>query len=82
MVYQDGSEYRGRLDDGVKHGRGLYIWSKEGETSGHTYIGNWKHGKMHGNGKFLHCDEFVLEPIFANNLAMIDDGNFICPFMS
>lgn len=84
MVYQDGSEYRGNLIDGVKNGRGLFVWPKEAgdSKSGHTYIGQWKDGKMHGKGRFLHCHEFVLEPTFVNNRALIDDGNFITPFMS
>lgn len=81
MVYQDGSEYRGHLNDGVKSGRGLYIWPKEGENCGHTYIGHWKDGKMHGKGRFLHRDEFVLEPTFVNNLVC-DGDLFINPFMS
>ena len=42
MVYQDGSEYRGHLLDGVKSGRGLYVWPKDGDDQqrcGHTYVG-------------------------------------------
>ena len=60
MVYQDGSEYRGGLINGVKNGYGHYIWPQINENdseevqlkSGHTYIGSWKEGAMHGAGKF------------------------------
>jgi hypothetical protein len=54
MVYTDGSEYRGGLVNGVKHGYGCYIWPKQSSDSshGHIYIGNWKNGMMQGEGKF------------------------------
>lgn len=48
MVYTDGSEYRGSLVNGVKHGYGCYIWPKQSsdQSHGHIYIGNWKNGMM------------------------------------
>ena len=56
MIYTDGSEYRGGLVNGVKHGYGSYIWPKQAsETNqnyGHIYVGNWKNGMMSGQGKF------------------------------
>jgi len=90
MVYQDGSEYRGGLINGVKNGYGLYIWPKEANKSkgndltkiGHIYIGNWKEGAMNGEGRFQHRNGFVIEPTFSNNLALISDGTFINPFMT
>jgi hypothetical protein len=86
MVYADGSEYRGGLVNGVKHGYGYYIWPKSSTVVdaqiGHIYVGNWKQGMMHGAGKFQHRENIVLEPTFSNNLAQISDGSFINPFMS
>lgn len=37
---------------------------------------------MNGIGKFQHRDGFVIEPVFSNNLAMIEDDLFINPYMS
>ena len=56
MVFADGSEYRGGLVNGVKHGYGYFIWPKSSTVAdaqtGHIYVGNWKQGMMHGAGKF------------------------------
>jgi len=87
MVFQDGSEYRGGLVDGVKNGHGFFKWPKSVEGGDctrcdHMYCGYWKDGKMHGEGAFQHRDQFVIQPCFSNNLALISDGNFVNPFMS
>ena len=90
MVYQDGSEYRGSMINSVKSGFGLYIWPKNAPAGdslaqvkcGHIYLGNWKNNAMNGTGRFLHADEFIIDPLFRNNLVMIEDNNFVSPFMT
>jgi hypothetical protein len=42
----------------------------------------WKHDKMHGSGRFLHRDQFMFTPIFANNLVCIEHDHFVTPFMT
>ncbi len=37
---------------------------------------------MHGTGKFQHRDGFVIEPVFSNNLAMIEGDFFINPYLT
>lgn len=40
MIFQDGSEYRGDLVDGVKNGCGSFVWPKQGNGEcGHVYYG-------------------------------------------
>lgn len=86
MVYTDGSEYRGGLVNGVKHGFGSYVWPKTPSSDlnsfGHIYIGQWKNGMMQGDGKFQHREGHVIEPIFNNNLAQIKSGHFVNPLLS
>lgn len=83
MVYSDGSEYRGGMKDGVKSGYGTFVWPTDrADGTSHIYIGQWKDGMMHGEGRFKHMQNFVIESIFCNNLAMLDDGHFLNPFMT
>ena len=66
FVNTDGSEYRGNLHFGQFNGYGQYIWPKELNQNsdpaatekllGHSYIGNWKMGMMHGEGQFNHAE--------------------------
>ena len=58
LVNPDGSEYRGNLHFGQFNGYGQFIWPKKltagsNDTEkqlGHSYLGNWKMGMMHGDG--------------------------------
>ena len=46
VLYPDGSMYVGMVDRmGRRHGCGEYT------SNDHSYVGNWRHGKMHGTGK-------------------------------
>ena len=46
---KDGSYYEGMFLNGEIEGRGVKMW--EGGTK--TYVGNFKSGAMHGEGKLL-----------------------------
>ena len=37
--------------------------------SGHTYVGAWKAGKMHGRGRYEWVDGVVFEGYFTENVA-------------
>lgn len=37
---------------------------------------------MHGEGRFKHEQNIVIDSVFCNNLAMIDGGHFVNPFMT
>ena len=92
MVYADGSEYKGQLNDGLMHGIGHYKWPIKAQDPedqdqvlklGHNYIGMWKNGLMHGNGKFSHCCGQIFSPAFSNNLAQIPQcDHFVTPFLT
>ena len=47
---------------------------------GHSYLGNWKMGMMHGTGQFNHVEGQVLKPTFVNNLFNLQEGLFVNPF--
>lgn len=47
---------------------------------GHSYIGSWKMGMMHGQGQFNHAEGQVLKSLFCNNLFKLQDGLFVNPF--
>ena len=46
-VYRDGSKYEGQLQDGKRHGTGVYK-----DMSGSKYDGQWQNGKAHGLGVY------------------------------
>lgn len=68
LVFADGSEYKGNLNNGQFDGYGKFTWPKMTDDPnlqdqvGHCYIGSWKYGKMHGEGKFLHAQGHELFP--------------------
>eukprot|EP00668_Euglena_longa_P015555 GGOE01019650.1.p1 GENE.GGOE01019650.1~~GGOE01019650.1.p1 ORF type:complete len:1185 (+),score=158.91 GGOE01019650.1:346-3555(+) len=49
--YDNGDSYMGYILDGVKHGRGVYLFA-----NGSQYKGNWCGGTMHGWGVFIEQD--------------------------
>ncbi len=54
----NGGEYTGYMQNGLRHGKGIYRFD-----SGATYNGGWKNGKFHGVGeyKFPNGDVYVGE---------------------
>lgn len=68
-TFADGSEYKGYTKKGVFDGRGTYQWpSIPGTTKHHAYTGEWREGKMCGQGEFSHQDGHTLKGTFVNNL--------------
>ena len=51
--YENGDKYVGELKNGIKSGKGLYIWA-EGESI--TWYGEWKDGIRTGNGIYYYDD--------------------------
>jgi hypothetical protein len=51
LSYSDGSSYKGDIDNGVPHGKGLMTWA-----DGSTYDGEWLDGVHHGFGKYTWAD--------------------------
>jgi radial spoke head protein 1 len=48
-------QYEGDYRNGLRHGRGCYIFKKNGAR----YEGEWKKGLKHGHGKFHYPDGSV-----------------------
>lgn len=89
LVNPDGSEYRGNLFFGQFDGYGQFMWPKSLQAGssvdtekqlGHSYLGNWKMGMMHGKGEFHHSEGQILKPTFVNNLFNLQEGLFVNPF--
>lgn len=51
-VYSDGSHYIGEKKDGLRHGKGTFIWPSDGRR----YVGKWKFGVIHGRGLLYYPD--------------------------
>jgi hypothetical protein len=47
LNYSDGSSYKGDINNGMPHGKGLMSWA-----DGSTYDGEWLNGVQHGFGKY------------------------------
>lgn len=60
----DGGEYKGKMDQGLKNGRGTYTL-----PNGIRYEGNWAYDKMHGEGKLTYQDKYEYKGEFK-------DGSF------
>lgn len=86
LVNPDGSEFRGNLQFGTFNGYGQFDWPKRASATvsekqvGHSYIGNWNNGMMHGEGEFRHEEGHVLKPHFSKNLFNVKEGLFVSPF--
>eukprot|EP00760_Papus_ankaliazontas_P017599 PhM_4_TR17338/c0_g1_i1/m.100950 len=49
--FKNGDSYNGQaIEDGIKHGKGTYVWS-----NGNKYTGMWKRDKMCGEGVFYNA---------------------------
>lgn len=59
-VYTNGNRYQGQNKDNLRHGRGKYIYA-----DGSYYIGDWKKGKMDGQGQ-----------LYDSNSNLVYDGNW------
>jgi len=59
--YPNGNVYEGQMLNGLKHGKGKFIW-----VSGDVYEGDWKDGKRTGMGKYTWADGDVYEGGFLN----------------
>ena len=49
--YDNGDSYMGYMLNGLKHGRGVYLFGNNSQ-----YKGNWYNGVMHGWGVFIEQD--------------------------
>lgn len=54
--YENGDNYEGQVERGLKHGQGIYTWQ-----DGTIYKGQWKKDQEHGYGekKFANGDRYV-----------------------
>ncbi len=48
----DGSKYTGNWKNGLKHGRGTYIYGAQSKSPGDKYVGDWLHGLKEGQGVY------------------------------
>ncbi len=51
-VYKDNSKYIGQKVNGIRHGKGKFVYSDGG-----VYDGEWKYGSMDGYGKLYYPNE-------------------------
>ena len=73
VVFDDGSEYDGDIENGKRHGTGKFT-SKYGDV----YDGDWKVGKWDGKGKWVGTSGYVYEGEFK--YGHIDGyGKVLCP---
>ena len=59
--FKNGSKYQGEFLDNEFHGKGKYTWVNK-----KIYDGNWKKGKMNGNGKFTYPNGSFYEGEFVD----------------
>ena len=84
----DGSEYRGNLNNEAFDGYGQFTWPKftsnpdTADQVGHMYIGQWKDGKMHGEGEFHHAQGHVLGSHFSKGLVNLEGKLYASPFQT
>jgi hypothetical protein len=62
ITYPDGATYKGGFLDLKHHGYG--VWTS---ALGHTYEGDWRQGKKHGEGKYTQPDGSYYVGDFVNN---------------
>lgn len=77
--FSDKSTYEGSLLNNLFHGFGKFTWANND-----IYIGEWKQGKMEGEGEFKHNDGHILKGYFRNNYYLDQDENGVCfvnPFL-
>ncbi len=74
--YSDKSVYEGYfVSDLFEGSNGKFVWA-----NGDVYFGDWKNGKMDGEGMFTHHDGHFLKGKFKNNYHY-DKERWINPFL-
>ena len=51
---EDGIQYIGEWNFGVKHGHGTYIFGPKSKWAGDKYVGEWTNGEKHGQGTYTY----------------------------
>ena len=68
--YGDGNSYTGEWENGLRHGRGVFIEA----STGNRYDGEWVGDQRHGQGILTTGYMFVLT-CSTHNFSMEDDGD-------
>ena len=65
MIYDDGAEYDGQVNEQTnsKDGKGILYM-----PNGDIHEGNWQNGEMNGNGRIIKCNGNIHLGQFNNNL--------------
>jgi hypothetical protein len=74
--FPDKSIFEGSFNQDEFDGFGKYTWGNND-----VYIGEWKMGKMDGEGEFKHNDGHILKGIFKQNY-FLDKDRFVNPFLN
>lgn len=53
ITYENGDTYSGNVSNGLKEGKGIYIWKKAGKQAA-KYEGMWKKNAMSGKGVYYY----------------------------
>ena len=72
----NGDSYAGNFVDGVRSGKGSYVW-----VSNDMYVGNWENNVMSGNGVYRWADDTVYEGEFINGVPS-GNGKYVYPTTS
>jgi len=51
LAFNDGSQYTGQVEDGMKNGMGMLL-----VHDGSAYLGDWFNDNYHGHGIYIHPD--------------------------
>ncbi len=66
--YQDGAEYRGGWEQGLRHGRGVLV-----KPDGSEYRGRFRHGEAHGTGLYIYGNGLSKRVVFDNGILVSSD---------
>ncbi len=61
LVYKNQDFYQGTSYKGIREGFGRYVWHDKDGNITVSYLGEWKNGKRHGNGKILFYSDNTLQ---------------------
>lgn len=62
ITYESGATYTGETLNGLRHGKGKYVW-----PDGEFYEGDWANGARHGHGKYSYANGNVYNGDFTEN---------------